>query len=620
MKPLIEISNDKCKICYACVRACPVKAIRIKTNGQIPIVDTTRCIGCGSCVLACTPRAIDYRNEIDYVKEMLASGANVVATIDPALASEFSDVSDYRKFVRMLKQLGFRQAYEVAFGVDLVARQYKKLTDIFRGKYYITSNCPVIVSYVEKFHPILANNLAPIVSPMIAMSRVIRKKIGNGVKIVHLGPCVGAKDEPQLYESGTTVDAVLTFNELREIFDERNITESNLEYSHITEPLGCAGSLYPISQGIIQAAGISEELLENTIITGEGKTAMIQYMRAFEQGIGEINSNFNMFFCKGCMMGPGTRKGRNRLQRRALVVEYANKRIKSLDIDSWEKNMEAYSDIDLNRKFEANNLRLPEPPEEKIKEILRSIEMPNKEDEVDCGACGYETCLDFATAVAKGLTIADMCTTFSLKNQQNYIKSLRANNDKLAQTQAALKDSERQARAEHETAKEASETTTAMLQKLRSGVVFIDKNLKIIQANQSFISLLGEEAKEISEVVPGLVGADIKSFLPYTFYNIVSFVLSTNEEVVNRDVQLENGFLNISVFPIKRNKIAGAILRDLFQPEVRKEEIISRVSDVIDKNLEMVQQIGYLLGEGASETERMLNSIIQSYKTDKRKE
>ena len=85
----------------------------------------------------------------------------------------------------------------------------------------------------------------------------------------------------------------------------------------------------------------------------------------------------------------------------------------------------------------------------------------------------------------------------------------------------------------------------AMLQKLRAGVVFIDKNLKITQANQNFISMLGDEAKEINEIIPGLVGADIKSLLPYSFYNIVSFVLNTNEEVVNRDVQIQDNLINI---------------------------------------------------------------------------
>jgi GTP-sensing pleiotropic transcriptional regulator CodY len=75
--------------------------------------------------------------------------------------------------------------------------------------------------------------------------------------------------------------------------------------------------------------------------------------------------------------------------------------------------------------------------------------------------------------------------------------------------------------------------------------------------------------------------------------------------------------LNISIFPIRKNKICGAIIRDLYSPEVQGEEVTSRVSEVIDKNLEMVQKIGFLLGEGASETEQMLNSIIESYKSKK---
>ena len=35
----------------------------------------------------------------------------------------------------------------------------------FKGKFYITANCPVVVSYIKKYAPELINNLAPIVSP-----------------------------------------------------------------------------------------------------------------------------------------------------------------------------------------------------------------------------------------------------------------------------------------------------------------------------------------------------------------------------------------------------------------------------------------------------------------------
>lgn len=617
MKPLIEISEEECKACYACIRECPVKAIKIAGDGQKPSVVSTRCIGCGTCIKACKPNAIKYRSDKELVKELLATKEKVVASIDPAFASEFPDITDYRKFVRMLKQLGFKQAYEVSFGVDIVALQYKKLLENFRGRYYITANCPVIVSYVEKFHPELTHNLAPIISPMIAMARVIRKKAETDISIVHLSPCVQAKAEAGLYEREGSVDAVLTFKELRELFSESEIDEKHLEYSHITEPLGNLGSLYPLSDGILQVIGIESNLLENKILTGEGKSTMIQFCKSFENNIDEIRSNFNMYFCKGCCMGPGTTGGLSRLQRRSQILDYASRRVKNLDEENWKKNIVAYENIDFSRTFNPSDEHLPEPPEQKVKEILRTIEKVKPEDEIDCGACGYETCRDFAVAVAKGLTIPSMCITFSFSNQQNYIQSLRSTNEKLAMVQAALKESERKSRQEHEVAKEASETTNAMLQKITVGIVLIDKNLKIIQANESFINILGDEAKEISEVIQGLAGADIKSLLPNAFYNIVSFVLNSNEEVINKDIQFEERFLNISVFPIKRDKVAGAIIRDLYKPEVRKEEIIARVTEAIDRNLEMVQQIGFLLGEGAAETEKRLNSIIQAYKTDK---
>jgi hypothetical protein len=56
----------------------------------------------------------------------------------------------------------------------------------------------------------------------------------------------------------------------------------------------------------------------------------------------------------------------------------------------------------------------------------------------------------------------------------------------------------------------------------------------------------------------------------------------------------------------------------MYLPEVRKEEVINRVTEVIDENLDLVQKIAFLLGEGAAKTERMLNSIIESHKISKK--
>ena len=65
--------------------------------------------------------------------------------------------------------------------------------------------------------------------------------------------------------------------------------------------------------------------------------------------------------------------------------------------------------------------------------------------------------------------------------------------------------------------------------------------------------------------------------------------------------------------------MAGGIIRDMRAPEVQKAEVINRITEVIDRNLEMVQKIGFLLGEGATDNEHMLNSIIEFYKGESKK-
>ena len=236
---------------------------------------------------------------------------------------------------------------------------------------------------------------------------------------------------------------------------------------------------------------------------------------------------------------------------------------------------------------------------------------------VGCGACGYASCTDFAIAIAQGLAIPEMCNNYATLNRQDHIQSLKVSNEKLARAQEALQKSERQAQKEKEVAREASEIVRRMLHKLPSMVVICDMNLKILQTNDSFISMLGEDAIEINEVVPGLAGADLKTLLPYNFYNLFTYVLTNNESITNRDLQHEDKILNVSIFVIEKDKIVGAVIRDMSAPEVQKEEVVKRLTEAIDKNLSLVQQIGFIMGEGAAETERMLNSIIESYKLKK---
>ena len=617
--PLITIDAEKCKICYACVRACPTNAIQVKGNDEVPIVVDDRCIGCGSCLVVCAPLAIAYRDSCEPVKHMLASDETVVAIVAPSISGEFDDITDYRKFVRMIRELGFSKVNEVSFGVDMVAAEYRELLTNFLGRYYITANCPPIVALVEKFHPGLIDNLAPIVSPMVASAQLARQLYGESVRVVYIGPCIGAKDEALRYEGSAKVDAVLTFVELRQLFEEYNIKESTVEYSDFDPPLGYKGSLYAVSNGILQAAGLSEDLMEGNIITSEGKDNILEAIREFESSVDIVHKHFNMFYCDGCLMGPGTSKGGKKYLRKTLVAEYAQKKLKDFNIQKWDADRKKHAaTIAFKADFANDDQRLAPPPEARVQEILKVIGKIDEKDKLGCGACGYETCRDFAVAVAKGLTKTDMCITYSLKSKHDFIKTLKLTNEKLAKTREALVISEQNARHDQQVAQEALERTSSMLQKLPSSIVIVDENLKVIESNQSFINSLGEDAAEINEIIPGLVGADIKTLLPFQVYKLFTAVLTNNENVVNRDVYIEERLMNISVFNIKKGKIVGAVLRDMYSPEVRKEEVISRVTDVIDENLGLVQKIAFLLGEGAAKTEKMLNSIIESHREAKK--
>lgn len=606
-------------MCYACVRVCPVKAIEVKTNQNFVKILPKRCIGCGSCLSVCPENAIYIRDSREETKALLQDEGIKVAIVAPSISGEFDDITDYRKFVKMIKTLGFDKVNEASFGCDLVARKYADLLNDFKGKYYITAHCPPIVSLVEKFYPELIGNLVPVITPMAATAQVVRQMYGQNCKIVYICPCIAAKDEMEHYK-GTTkqIDSVLTFVELRQLFEEFNITEKALEFSEFDPPIGDKGSLYPLSNGWMQSVDLSEDLMDGTVITAEGRNNILEAVKKFDKSILMIRRHFNLFYCDGCLMGPGSSPGGQKYIRRTLVTDYANKRAKNFDSKEWQKNIEKFEDIDYSREFKPDDQRIEIPDEEKIEEILKSI---GKSDHIGnlwgCGACGYDNCREFAVAVAKGLAKSDMCLGFTLKNRQEYIKSLKATNEKLAKTQEALRESEKTARHEQESAREANEITIAMLQKLPAGVIIIDKNMKIILSNRSFVNLLGDEAREIDEIIPGLIGADLKTLLPYPIYNLFTFVLNNGDNILDRDVHLENSLLNVSIFTIKKNKIVGAIVRDMFDPEVRNEEVIKRVTNVIDKNLEMVQKIGFLLGEGASEIEQMLNSIIESHKTRK---
>jgi PAS domain S-box-containing protein len=167
-----------------------------------------------------------------------------------------------------------------------------------------------------------------------------------------------------------------------------------------------------------------------------------------------------------------------------------------------------------------------------------------------------------------------------------------------------------------EKAQESMEISSYMLHKISAGIVIMDEHYKVIDSNESFAHLMGEETEELYLTIPGLKGAAVQGLVPEVIFKMMSNLLMSGEENLERDFKFQNKLLHISVVTLYKHKTVGAVIRDMSAPMLVRDEIINRAQRINKQNIETVQKIAFLLGENAAETEELLNSIIESYRYD----
>ena len=428
-RQLVFTLKDRCRVCFTCVRECPVKAIKI-INGQAEVIND-RCIGCGNCVKVCSQGAKIPLDSVDAVFNLLKSESTIAACIAPSFPAEFDEITDHRKLVGMIRKLGFDYVTEVSFGADIVAREYEKKIKNEGLEGDISSDCPAIVYFIRHYHPDMVPFLVPIASPMVAMTRVLKEKHGKALKVVFIGPCFAKKAETD------EVDEVLTFRELRDMFDKENIRAESTEPSDFDPPHSGKGAIFPISRGLYYTANNQESIPEEHVIIAEGQVNYKEAIREFEEGYIR-KKHLMLLCCEGCIMGPGTSPGGKRFARSAAVGEYVNKKLQNIDRENWNREMETYGKLDLSQTFTPEDRRLAPPGNDEILEALHSMGKFSPHDHLNCGACGYDTCVDHASAIVKGLAETEMCLPYTIEKLHDSISNLNVSNDKLAKAKAAL--------------------------------------------------------------------------------------------------------------------------------------------------------------------------------------
>jgi two-component system NtrC family sensor kinase len=522
--PIVFTVKNLCKVCYTCVRECPVKAISM-INGQAEVIPE-RCIACGNCVKVCSQNAKIYRQSGKGVISLLRSGARTVACIAPSFPAEFIEIDDFRILIGMIRNLGFDLVVEVSFGADLISKEYSKIFNDSRSKPTITSDCPAVVNYIEHYHPDLIEFLAPVVSPAMAIAEVVKKKYGPDTKMVFIGPCIAKKTESESFSE------VLTFTELRGLFNEYGITPENAEASSFDGPHSGKGAVYPDNHGLLQSINKVEGLGKGKVLPAEGKPLFMEAIRNFEEGILK-DQHLELLCCDGCIQGPGMTKKNGQFIKRKKISEYVAFKMKSLKTDH-EEEINQYSDIDLSRSFLACDSRLNEPSPNDVEKVLISMGRTTPSDMLNCGACGYEICHDHARAVAEGLADKEMCLPYTIEKLHESVKALNLSNKKLAHTLKALKQSEKLASMGQVSAGIAHELNNPLgIISLYSSILKeeLDKGSPVYED----VSIIDEQAERCKKIVGGLLNFARKNQVKLEEYDIVNFISHSFKSLILPD-------------------------------------------------------------------------------------
>lgn len=496
----VQTIKERCRVCYTCVRECPAKAIGI-SDGQARVIPE-RCIGCGNCARVCSQGAKKVLDGTMQVKQLLEKGGPVAAIIAPSFPAEFEEC-DYAKVVGMARALGFLYVHEVGFAADLVAMSYRRLLDKPGRERYIATTCPALVGYVERYYPDLVPKLAPIVSPMVAMARIVHRLYGPETPVVFIGPCIAKKGEAASERIEGDVDAVLTFAELRQMLAESGIRPDAVEAGEFDPPWSGPGGLFPISRGMFQAAGINENLMNGEVMATDGRTNFVEAIQAVESN--NLDARLlEILCCNGCIMGAGMTTEATLFRRRSLVGRYVQQHWTDDRREQWDTDIAKFSDVDLSRSFSNYDQRFARPSREEISRILARMGKVKPEDELNCGACGYDSCVQHAIAIHLRLAETEMCLPYTIEKLRDTVKQLAISHQQLMSTQEALMHSERLASMGQLAAGVAHEVNNPL------GIVLMHSHMLLEQADKvpewrEDLDMITEQADRCKKIVVRLL-------------------------------------------------------------------------------------------------------------------
>jgi len=511
--------------------------------------------------LACPQNARDIQSDLYKLNEALSSGKKVVALIAPSFSGFYRNKGG---FIHGLKELGFSKVVEVSSGADEVTRAYESYIAEENPTYAISSCCPTVNLIIRRYYEELTDYLIPVVSPMLATGKAVKAE-NKEQYTVFISPCLSKKCEPLTYGNEGVIDAVITMEEINNMLQENNLDPERLS-PYMPEITGdLSGKRYPLRGGIGEGL---EGTLKNhgyDLLHVEGISQVKEVLE--ELCAGTLSPAFlELNAChESCISGPCIpKKAISTFQRKQLVKRHVK--------EGWPEGTKALSfeGIDLSATYMRNPIRKNLFTEEEILMTLGRMGKRKPKDELDCGACGYDSCREKARAVLEGMSDVEMCMPFM------------------------------RTRAEH--------MSDIIFYNSPNMIFILDEELNIVQINPSAEMTFNTQADDVRNLPIQYLLED-KGF---------SDVKRTRQNDLNRRIFYKGAGLIVMqsiIFLPKDNQIL-VIMSDITDEENRRKELqvmkentIAITNKVIEKQMRVAHEIASLLGETTAETKIALNKL-----------
>lgn len=387
-----RIDADLCVACLACVRVCPTAAIEVAGEAPVLRVVDASCVRCGECVPACPHEAVTVTGELGRAMTLAAEGTAALILSAESAAHFYPATPE--QVVNACYAAGFRVVTRGVIGDELVAAEYLRLWEEEPWGTMIRSSDPVVVETIRRQYPELVPYLAPVTTPVVAETRYLRARYGEGLPVVYAGYVTPAACEG--------LDAALTFSDLEQLLRLRDIQVLSQPtfFQRIPEErrrhLSAAGGM-PLA--MLEEARHSSHRFK----TLRGLGALPALARAV--AVDRIELGFvDILSTERALDHPLSGPPEELYWRRALVASTEPPRSRIPVVDRGVT-------LDVGATFVIEPLPEPADPAA-VETVLEAIGTGPNGKPWDCGACGFSTCLKFAKAEVMGRATLRLCPPY----------------------------------------------------------------------------------------------------------------------------------------------------------------------------------------------------------------